>query len=177
MISDVCYATVNWLPRLWEGVIAAQKQDRPILLWAMNGHRLACAHLVDNVRGQTVPFEEHQVTKARLVAEVTGVDANVVTLRLEGETRTADGEGPRNHGLEMRLLGKATYDLSKERFRTFEMVAVGSRWGGTKNNSRRGDVDESPIALLFALAGDGPCERVAPAFYQHPVYHPVVSGK
>ena len=140
-------------------------------------HRIACAHLVDNVRGQTVPFEENQLTKARLVAEVTGVDANVVTLRLEGETRTADGEGPRNHGLEMRLLGKATYDLTKERFRTFEMVAVGSRWGETQHNSRRGDVDESPIALLFALAGDGPCERVAPAFYQHPVYRPVVSGK
>jgi hypothetical protein len=27
---------------LWDGVIAAQKQDMPILLWAMNGHPLAC---------------------------------------------------------------------------------------------------------------------------------------
>ena len=129
------------------------------------------------MRGQTVRFEENQVAKARLVAEVTEVDANVVTLRLEGETRTADGEGPRHHGLEMRLLGKATYDLTNERFRTFEMIAVGSRRGGTKNNSRRGDVDEGPIALLFALAGDGPGERVAPALYQHRVYRPVVSGK
>ena len=140
-------------------------------------HRIACAHLVDNVRGQTVAFEENQVTKARLVAEVTEVDANVVRLRLEGETRTAAGEGPRSHGREMRLLGKATYDLTDERFRTFEMVAVGTRWGGTKNNSRLGDLDEGPIAILFALAGDGPCERVAPAFYQHRVYRPVVSGK
>src|SRR5262249_59406763 len=90
-------------------------------------HRIACAHLVDNVRGQTVPFEENQVTKARLVVEVTGLDANVVTLRLEGETRAADGEGLSSHGLEMRLLGKATYDLTDERFKTFEMVAVGSR--------------------------------------------------
>jgi hypothetical protein len=150
-----------------------RRRDVPISII----HRLACAHLVDNVRGQTVPFEENQVRNARLVAEVTGVDANVVTLRLEGETRTADEEGPRHHGLEMRLLGKATYDLTDERFRTFEMVAVGSRWGRTQNNSRWGDVDESPIALLFALAGDGPCERVAPAFYQHRVYRPVVSGK
>jgi hypothetical protein len=37
-----CLATVNWLPTLWDGVIAAQKQDKPILLWAMNGHPLAC---------------------------------------------------------------------------------------------------------------------------------------
>jgi hypothetical protein len=77
----------------------------------------------------------------------------VVTLRLEGETRIAAGEGPRHHGLEMRLLRKATYDLNDERFRTFEMVAVGSRRGGTKNNSRQGDADEGPIAILSMLAG------------------------
>ena len=40
--EELCFATVDWLPTLWEGVIAAQKQDRPILLWAMNGHPLAC---------------------------------------------------------------------------------------------------------------------------------------
>lgn len=139
-------------------------------------HRIACAHLVDNVRGQTAPFEESQVKKARLVAEVTAVDRNLVTLRLEGETRT-EAEGTRPHGLDTRLLRKATYDLTKERFQSFEMVALGSRWGGTQYNVRRGDLDEAPIGLLFTLAGDGPCERVAPAFNQHPVYRPVVSGK
>jgi hypothetical protein len=40
--EEMCFATVNWLPTFWEGVIAAQKQDKPILLWAMNGHPLAC---------------------------------------------------------------------------------------------------------------------------------------
>jgi len=40
--TELCFATVNWLPTLWEGVIAAQTQDMPILLWAMNGHPLAC---------------------------------------------------------------------------------------------------------------------------------------
>jgi hypothetical protein len=40
--TELCFATVNWLPALWDGVIAAQKQDMPILLWAMNGHPLAC---------------------------------------------------------------------------------------------------------------------------------------
>jgi hypothetical protein len=137
-------------------------------------HRIACAHLVDNVRGQTAPFEESQIQKARLTTEVTAVDGNVVTLHLEGETRSAQ-EGPRQHGLEMRLLGKATYDVTKECFRTFEMVALGSRWGGTQYNSRRGDLDAAPIGLLFTLAGDSPCERVAPAFNQHRVYRPVVS--
>jgi hypothetical protein len=40
--ADVCYREVDWLPTFWDGVVAAQKADKPILLWAMNGHPLAC---------------------------------------------------------------------------------------------------------------------------------------
>lgn len=137
-------------------------------------HRIACAHLIDNVRGQTSPFEESQIKKARLSTEVTAVDGDLVSLRLEGQTRT-EMEGRREHGLDMRLLGKATFDLAKGRFQTFELVAVGSRWGGTRFNGRWWDADAAPIGILFTLAADGPCERVAPAFTRHPVYHPVVS--
>lgn len=36
------FETVHWLPTLWDGVMTAQKEDKPILLWAMNGHPLAC---------------------------------------------------------------------------------------------------------------------------------------
>jgi hypothetical protein len=149
-----------------------KKQDLPVPLL----HRIACAHLIDNVRGQTFPFEESQLKKARLSTEVTAVDGDVVSLRLEGETRTAM-EGGREHGLEMHLLGKATFDLAKGRFQTFELVAVGSRWGGTRLNGRRGDTDAAPIGILFTLAADSSCERVAPAFIRHPVYRPVVSDR
>jgi hypothetical protein len=148
-----------------------QKQELP----APVVHRIACAHLVDNVRGQTTPFEESHVKKARLTTEVTAVDGNVVSLRIEGEMLTAD-EGARKHGFDTRLLGKATYDVTKERFLTFEMIAVGTRWGGTQFNFRRGDLGEAPMGVLFTLAGDSPSERVAPAFHYHRVYRPVVSG-
>ena len=40
--AERCFETVHWLPTFWDGVMAAQKEDRPILLWAMNGHPLAC---------------------------------------------------------------------------------------------------------------------------------------
>lgn len=40
--DDLCFKTVNWLPTFWDGVMAAQKAEKPILLWAMNGHPLAC---------------------------------------------------------------------------------------------------------------------------------------
>jgi hypothetical protein len=139
-------------------------------------HRIACAHLIDNVRGQTSPFDESQIKKARLTAEVTAVDANTVSLRLEGETSTAV-DGPRQHSLDMRLLGTANFDRTKGRFVAFELVAVGVRAGRTQLNGRRGDTDPAPIGILFTLAGDGPCERIAPAFNQHRVYRPVVSGR
>jgi hypothetical protein len=149
-----------------------KKHDLPVPLL----HRIACAHLIDNVRGQTAPFEESQVKKARLNTEVTAVDGDVVSLRLEGQTRTVM-EGGHEHGLEMRLLGKATFDLARGRFRTFELVAVGSRWGGTRLNGRRWDTDAAPIGILFTLAEDSPCERVAPAFNRHPLYRPVMSDR
>jgi hypothetical protein len=146
------------------------KQDVPVSVI----NRIACAHLIDNVRGQTSPFDESQIKKARLTAEVTAVDGNAVTLRFDGETSTAV-DGPRQHSLDMRLLGKATFDLTKGRFVGFELVAVGVRAGRTQLNGRRGDTDPTPIGILFTLAGDGPCERIAPAFNQHRVYRPVVS--
>lgn len=34
--------SVAWRPTLWDGVMDAQKEDKPILMWAMNGHPLAC---------------------------------------------------------------------------------------------------------------------------------------
>ena len=40
--DDLCFKTVNWLPTFWDGVMAAQKADKPILLYAMNGHPLTC---------------------------------------------------------------------------------------------------------------------------------------
>jgi hypothetical protein len=40
--QERCFETVHWLPTFWDGVMTAQKADKPILLWAMNGHPLAC---------------------------------------------------------------------------------------------------------------------------------------
>jgi hypothetical protein len=40
--AERSFETVRWLPTFWDGVMAAQKEDKPVLLWAMNGHPLAC---------------------------------------------------------------------------------------------------------------------------------------
>ena len=36
------YRDVGWLPVFWTAVLQAQREEKPILLWAMNGHPLAC---------------------------------------------------------------------------------------------------------------------------------------
>ena len=37
---EVAYQKIPWRPSFWEAVIEAQEKDKPILLWAMNGHPL-----------------------------------------------------------------------------------------------------------------------------------------
>ncbi|MEE9311103.1 MAG: hypothetical protein V3V10_01700 [Planctomycetota bacterium] len=33
---------IEWQPTFWDGVIKAQKDDKPIMLYAMNGHPFGC---------------------------------------------------------------------------------------------------------------------------------------
>ena len=134
-----------------------QKQDLPAPLL----HRIACAHLIDNVRGQTSPFEESQVKKARLTTEVTAVDGNMVSLRLEGETLTADG-GPAQ--ARPRHAPARESDVRPGQGALPDVRAGGRRLalGRTQLNGRRGDTDPAPIGILFTLAGGQPVRAHRP---------------
>jgi hypothetical protein len=33
---------VPWRPSVWDAVVEAAQTDRPVLVWAMNGHPLGC---------------------------------------------------------------------------------------------------------------------------------------
>jgi hypothetical protein len=140
--------------------------------------RLARLHLVDNVRGQTSPFPAGSVERARLESRVVAVDGETVTLRFEGETRTAtEGKWPirgyrdmnqpsrQKRGVETRLLGRAKYDTKEGRFVSLELVAVGTRWRGTQYNGRANDLAPAPYGAVLALAGKRPAERVAPEHF------------
>ncbi len=37
---ELAYKRIPWRPSFWEAVIEAQQKDKPIMLWAMNGHPL-----------------------------------------------------------------------------------------------------------------------------------------
>lgn len=138
--------------------------------------RLATCHFVDDVRGQTTSFPPKAVESARLNVEVADVQGAAVTLKLSGATRTVqrgrwairgfeDMHKPGKHerGMELKLLGRATWDTAKERFTAFELVAQGTRWGATQYNGRGDDEDPAPIGFVLTLGGDRPADRVAPA--------------
>lgn len=37
----LAFRSIPWQPSLWDAVVAAHEEEKPILLWAMNGHPLA----------------------------------------------------------------------------------------------------------------------------------------
>jgi hypothetical protein len=141
--------------------------------------RLARLHLLDNVRGQTSPFPAEAIRDATLTSRVTAVDGDVVSLRLEGRTqavqkgnwsirgyRDMNRPGAQERGLEMQLLGSARFDRKHGRFVGFEVVAVGTRWGGTQYNGRGNDLAPAPFGAVLSLAGEGRVERVAPEHFR-----------
>jgi hypothetical protein len=40
--EEVSWEEIPWRTTLWDAVVEAQEREKPILLWAMNGHPLAC---------------------------------------------------------------------------------------------------------------------------------------
>ncbi len=40
--AEFAFEDCAWKPTFWEAVVEAQATGKPILLWAMNGHPLAC---------------------------------------------------------------------------------------------------------------------------------------
>ena len=40
--AEVSCEEIPWRATLWDAVVEAQEREKPILLWAMNGHPLAC---------------------------------------------------------------------------------------------------------------------------------------
>jgi hypothetical protein len=129
--------------------------------------RIARLQLTDFVRGQTTPYAADALHAASLQTEVLKVKKGGIELRFSGKAQVNTGtwsdrpDGSTTRGIDVTLLGSATWDRRSDRFTTFELVAVGRRWGQTQFNFRQDDVDPAPIGWVLTLAPDG--ERVPPA--------------
>jgi hypothetical protein len=147
----------SWLPDGEPEVGAEYAVPAPLV------ERLVRLHLLDFVRGQTIPYRREDLERAELLARVEAVDGTQVRLALRGGTRCAveDGEWPRS--FESDWQGTATWDRDAARFTAFELVAVGTRSGRTQFNGRQQDPGPSPVGVVLRLAADD-APRVAPAF-------------
>ena len=138
--------------------------------------RLFRLHLVDNIRGQTLPFAPQEIKKSHLEIEVLKRRQSIVQVKIKGDSK-AVAKGPwllgendwtpthdLDHGMQTNLLGNATYDLELEMFTEFEMVAIGKRRGKTQNNGRHSSPDTGHVGFFYSLAQDRPMDRIAPAF-------------
>jgi hypothetical protein len=129
-------------------------------------NRLAAHHLVDYVQCIGYPYEHRTIKDASLTATVMQVERDRLTLRLEGKSKTSQ-EGARGasnrtntnqwRGVEVTILGRATYDLRAERFSAFDLVAIGKRWGGLRWKDEGG-----PIGFEFRIAAGRAMDRTPP---------------
>jgi len=141
---------------------AAPKPGATVAWPAPLVQRLVRHHLVDNARGQTNGYTAAQVKAARIEATVVRVQKGVVFLALAGESHT-EATGTWARGVRTKMIGEAEYDLAKQAFVRFELVAQGARWGRTMYNAREDDTKEAPIAFAIIFDPDDPGRRVAPA--------------
>ena len=139
--------------------------------------RLVRHNLVDNVRGQTNGYRANHVQLAKLTTTIKSVKRDVVTVTLQGASRAmtsptwpekgafaeVEEHGPHTRGVQTTMYGEATYDRQAGRFTSFELVAAGTRFGQTRYNFRRGDLDEAPIAFVIRFDPEDEGRRVAPA--------------
>jgi hypothetical protein len=137
--------------------------------------RLARLHLLDSVRGinDARPFEDRDVQKAEMGVVVTGLVGDLLHLRIEGATRAVEPPLPlvrpspvddKERGFEARLLGRARFNLKEERFLSFDLVAVGPRWGGRgySHSMRADDLGPQPMGVAFRVAPPEVAARAAP---------------
>ena len=138
--------------------------------------RLFRFHLVDNVRGQTLPFAPTEINSSKIQIEILEYEKDKMRFKIIGSSSAiAKGEwllGENDwtpthlldHSMTTNLLGEATYNLSSEKFIEFEVVAIGHRNGKTQNNGRKYGPDSNYIGFLFKLSQDRASDKIAPAF-------------
>lgn len=129
--------------------------------------RLARFHFTDTVRAFADVYPRRCVKDAKLTTTIVDVTGRVVSVRFDGRVRTSQddarstGRLPRKpqRGYDAKLLGHAKFDLAKERFVAFDLVAFGTnRGGGLRANFE----DPVKMGVLLELAKEGPVYQVEP---------------
>jgi len=134
--------------------------------------RLARHNFLGTARALGQSYRDEHVEIAELSATVTGLGGAAVEVELRGRIRVAQADASRRvprrsgvtrepeRGVDVRLLGRATWAREDSRFTAFELLAHGDQWGG-RTGSR---MDQHDLATVFRLADpENPLHRTKPA--------------
>ena len=159
----------KWIPKNY---IKGERAECPKII----KDRLFRFHLVDNVRGQTLPFAPQEIKKSNLQVEIVEINNLELKLNITGSS-LAIAKGPwllgendwtpdhiLDHSIETNVLGSAIYNIAEENFKDFELVIIG-RWNGkTQNNGRKLGPNDGHIGIVYNIADDSYTNKIAPAF-------------
>ena len=138
--------------------------------------RLFRFHLVDNVRGQTLPFAPEEIKEANLKIELVDIKESNIELKIFGNSKAiAKGKWKLgeniwtpthelDHSISTEILGNAIYDTKKKSFTKFELVIIGHWKGKTENNGRKFGPESGVLGIQYNLADKSPSNKIAPTF-------------
>jgi hypothetical protein len=147
-----------WLTREEARALVPARGEEPVP--AAIARRIARFHLVDDTRGEPVPWRREEVRLAEMTVALECAEGAVVTARVRGAARLETASGDR--GFEAVLAGVIVYDREAAAFRRFDLLAVGEHWGAAPfaPGARPG---RAPLGVAFALAdGGAEADRVPP---------------
>jgi hypothetical protein len=143
--------------------------------------RLVRFHLLDMVRGETSPWKPEALEDVEIKLTPYLLGDQKVELKITGRVRLCErGEwcGPpsrispwgrdemccvmNERGYHAEILGYAAYDRKENAFTRFDLVSIGTRWGGTTYNARTDDTEPGPMGIAFTIAGNEPRDRTPP---------------
>lgn len=143
--------------------------------------RLVRFHLLDMVRGETHPWKPDALEDVKIELTPYLQSDNKIELKITGRVRLCEkgewcsapsrqspwGRGEmccmmNERGFHAELLGYAAFNTKVREFSRFDLVAIGTRWGGTTFNVRSDDTEPGPMGIAFTIAGDEPRDRTPP---------------
>lgn len=157
-----------------------QKGDRFSLPERIH-RRLVRYHMLDIVRGETPAWSKDVPQDVALELQVNDVDSQHVHLTLHGGGKLQENgswctQPPQRsvyrrgqmcclieeRGFEPTVLGHIDFDRVQKRFTRFDVLAVGTRWGGTTFNMRCDDTDAAPLGIAMTIANEDAFGRIPP---------------
>lgn len=159
---------LRWIPKV-------HRAGEQIPLPTEHVQRIARFHTIDTIRALAAPYPAEAVKNASLMARIKSVDKEILHLELDGElylhqtnlpivARSKDLAFPvpqkSERSYKAKMIGRATFDTTQQKFTNFELVALGEKTGGIRITLE----DPTTMGVAFTIAGNTVIDKVEPRY-------------